>query len=43
MQLATVLKKAKELGVPKENVEKALARVCSTEFQVSSLQFVLYS
>jgi transcriptional/translational regulatory protein YebC/TACO1 len=32
MQLATALKKAKELGVPKENIEKALAGVCSTEF-----------
>jgi len=29
LQLATALKKAKELGVPKENIEKALARVRS--------------
>ena len=29
LQLATALRKAKELGVPKENIEKALGRVCS--------------
>jgi len=29
LQLATALRKAKELGVPKENIEKALGRVRS--------------
>lgn len=29
LQLATALRKAKELGVPKENIEKALSRVRS--------------
>ncbi|PPQ68973.1 hypothetical protein CVT24_000362 [Panaeolus cyanescens] len=31
VQLATALKKAKEQGVPKENIEKALARVAGTK------------
>lgn len=36
-QLLAALKKAKDLGVPKENIDKALARVFNTKMQVISV------